>query len=115
MRHLYRCLALILSVSTLTLNACSNMEPAVPDKPLEGYDLVDLTKVDKPKYDKDYAECALIANQDHTSMTKMAGNTMGVAAERASLGIIGFRGGKDADRLTVLKRCLTGRGYNVLR
>jgi len=48
-------------------------------------------------------------------VTKMAGNTMGVAAERASLGIIGFRGGKDADRLTVLKRCLTGRGYNVLR
>lgn len=107
--------ALAFSLLTLALAACSNMEPAVPDKPLEGYDLVDLSKVDKEKYDKDYAECAVIANQDHTSVMKTAGNTMGVAAERASLGIIGFKGGKDADRLTVLKRCLTGRGYNVLR
>jgi len=115
MTHMNRRFALTFYAATLALAACSNMEPAVPDKPLDGYDLVDLTKVEKPKYDKDYAECAVIANQDHTSVTKMAGNTVGVAAERASLGIIGFRGGKDADRLTVLKRCLTGRGYNVLR
>jgi hypothetical protein len=91
------------------------MEPTVPDKPLEGYDLVDLSRVDKDKYSKDYAECAAIANQDHTNVTKMAGNTMGVAADRVTFGIMGFKGSKDADRLTVLKRCLTGRGYNVLR
>ncbi len=91
------------------------MEPSVADKPIPGYDLVDLSRVDKEKYDKDYAECAAIANQDSTSIAKMAGNTVGVAAERASLGIVGFKAGKDANRSTVLKRCLTGRGYNVLR
>jgi len=32
-----------------------------------------------------------------------------------SLGIIGRRASNDADRMTVLKRCLTGRGYNILR
>ena len=41
--------------------------------------------------------------------------SVGAAADRASLGIIGQRHAKDADRGTVLKRCLTGRGYNVIR
>ena len=40
----------------------------------------------------------------------------GVAfADRASLGIIGQRQSKDADRSTVLKRCLAGREYVILR
>lgn len=108
-------IALPLLLVSLTLSACSSMEPSVTDKPIVGYDLVDMTKVDKDAYDKDYGECAAIANQDHTSVTKMAGKTMGVAAERATMGIVGFRTSKDADRQTVLKRCLSGRNYNVLR
>jgi hypothetical protein len=117
MSAMTRTLALIVTSSTLLLSlaACSSMEPSVADKPIPGYDLVDLSRVDKDKYEKDYAECAVVANQDSTSIAKMAGNTVGVAAERASLGIVGFKAGKDADRATVLKRCLTGRGYNVLR
>ena len=116
---LYRCTLLspllALSLSVVSLTACGSMEPAVADKPLTGYDLVDLAKVDKEKYEKDYAECAVIANQDHSNMVKVASNTVGAAAERASLGIVGYKASKDADRVTVLKRCLTGRGYNILR
>lgn len=107
--------ALLCVLSALSLAACSSMEPSVAEKPLTGYDLVDLAKVDKEKYDKDYADCATIANQDHTSVAKVASNTVGVAADRASMGIVGYKTSKDADRITVLKRCLTGRGYNVLR
>jgi hypothetical protein len=113
--HMTHRRTLLLACLSLVFAGCSSMEPAVAEAPIQGFDLVDITRVDKEKYDKDYAECAVVANQDHTSMARMAGNTMGVAAERASMGIVGFRAGKDADRSTVLKRCLTGRNYNVLR
>lgn len=108
-------IALTLPAACLILGACASMEPSIADKPIAGYDLVDLSRVDAAKYDKDYSECAAIANQDSTNVAKLAGKTVGVAADRASMGIIGFRADKDADRSTVLKRCLSGRGYNVLR
>jgi hypothetical protein len=115
MRNRFAFAAWLPALALSTLPACSNMEPNVIDKPVAGYDLVDLSRVDQAKYEKDYADCAAIANQDGTSVTKMAGKTMGVAADRVSMGVLGFKGDKDADRATVLKRCLTGRGYNVLR
>jgi hypothetical protein len=95
--------------------ACTNLEPDVTPVPITGYDLVDMSKVDATKYDKDYGECAGIANQDVNSVSKTATRAVGTAADKVSLGIIGRRAASDADRMTVLKRCLTGRGYNILR
>jgi hypothetical protein len=104
-----------LIIITLVLAACTSLEPNVTPVPITGYDLVDLSKVDSAKYDKDYADCAQIANQDINSVSQTATRAVGTAAERVSLGIIGRRATNDADRMTVLKRCLTGRGYNILR
>lgn len=107
-------LPLLLTTAWLA-SACSSLEPNVPTKPLIGYDLVDLSKVDPVKYEQDYEACASIANQDSTNVGKMATNAMGTVADKASMGIMGYRANKDADRSSVLKRCLSGRGYNVLR
>jgi hypothetical protein len=104
--------AMVIAVSTV---ACTNLEPNIETKPLDGYDLVDRSKIDVDKYDKDYAECALIANQDTGSVGKTATKAVGTVADRASFGLIGNKASKDADRTSVLKRCLTGRGYNILR
>ncbi|MBC7701492.1 hypothetical protein [Aquabacterium sp.] len=105
-------LAVVLSLSAA---ACTSLEPDVEMVPVTGYDLVDKSKIDPVIYDKDYAECAAIANQDITSVSKTASRAMGTAADRVSMGIIGRRAVNDADRMSVLKRCLTGRGYNILR
>ena len=100
---------------TVLAAACTSLETNIETQPTEGYDLVDRTKVDAGKYDKDYAECAAIANQDTGSVTKTATKAVGAVADKASLGLLGNKGSKDADRMSVLKRCLSGRGYNVLR
>lgn len=91
------------------------MEPAIDTKPTEGYDLVDKTKVDRQQYEKDYEFCATLANQNSGTVANVATRTVGTAADRATLGIVGHRAPKDADRRSVLKRCLTGRGYTILR
>ena len=98
-----------------TLSACTSLEPPMVVEPLIGYDMVDLSRVDVAKYTEDHKQCAAIANQDITDVTRVAGRALGAAADKASMGVIGHRQAKDADRGTVLKRCLTGRGYNVLR
>lgn len=113
--RLTRVAALSSALALSALGACTNLEPNVETVPLTGYDLVDMSKVDAAKYDKDYAECATIANQDINSVGKTASRAMGTAADRFSMGIIGRRAASDADRMSVLKRCLTGRGYNILR
>ncbi|MEY4563605.1 MAG: hypothetical protein RLZZ618_2882 [Pseudomonadota bacterium] len=107
----------LLPVAALTfaLSGCTTLEPEMVVEPLIGYDMVDLTRVDQTKYAEDYKQCAVIANQDIADVTRVATRVLGTAADRASMGIIGQRMSKDADRSTVLKRCLTGRGYNVLR
>lgn len=97
------------------LSACTSLEPNVAMVPVTGYDLVDKSKVDTTLYDKDYAECASIANQDINSVSTTATRAVGTAADRFSMGIIGRRAANDADRMSVLKRCLTGRSYNILR
>lgn len=114
-RTLTRIGALSAALALSALAACTNLEPNVETVPITGYDLVDMSKVDKDKYDKDYNECATIANQDINSVGKTATRAVGTAADKVSMGIIGRRAAGDADRMTVLKRCLTGRGYNILR
>lgn len=102
-------------VLALSASACTSLEPNVDMVPVTGYDLVDKTKIDTVVYDKDYAECAAIANQDVNSVGKTASKVVGTAADRVSMGLVGRKAANDADRMTVLKRCLTGRGYNILR
>lgn len=99
----------------LSAAACTSLEPNVDMVPVTGYDLVDKSKIDTVVYDKDYAECAAIANQDINSVGKTASKVVGTAADRVSMGLVGRKAANDADRMTVLKRCLTGRGYNILR
>lgn len=106
---------LTLSLCALSLAACTTLEPNIDTKPIESYDLVDKAKVDMQQYEKDYEACATIANQDGGSAGKIASRTMGTVADRATFGLVGQRAAKDADRMSVLKRCLSGRGYNVLR
>ena len=107
--------AAALALGLLSLGACTTLELDLPPEPLAGYDLVDPSKVEMTKYRTDYQECVAIANQNLSDVTRFAGRVAGAAADRASLGILGQRQAKDADRGTVLKRCLTGRGYNVIR
>lgn len=109
------CSLLAAIVLVTTLAACTSLEPNVAMVPITGYDLVDNSKIDPVIYDKDYAECAAIANQDINSMSTTASRAVGTAAEKVSMGIIGRKAANDADRMSVLKRCLTGRGYNILR
>jgi len=102
---------------TLALGGCSTttLEPKLAAAPLLGFDMVDPAKVDAPQYERDYAQCATLANQDAVSLTRTAANALNTAADKATAGVLGGRAGKTADRHTVLKRCLTGRGYLVLR
>ena len=106
---------LAVSFGLLSLAACTTLEPELPVEPLAGYDLVDLAKVDTTQYHAHYKQCVAVANQDLDDVTRFATRAAGAAADRASLGIIGQQHAKDADRGTVLKRCLTGRGYHVIR
>jgi hypothetical protein len=105
----------VLCLVTLLAACSTTLEPPLSTKPLEGFDLVDVTRVDKDKYPVDYAECALLANQDALDVQRLAAGAVGAVADKATLGLIGSKTSKNADRATVLKRCLTGRGYNVLR
>jgi hypothetical protein len=97
------------------LSACTTLEPDMLPEPLVGYDLVDLTKVDQNQYAEDYKQCAAIANQNIADVSRVATRALSSAADKASLGVFGQKAGHDADRGTVLKRCLTGRGYLILR
>jgi len=104
------------ALATLVLAGCSTtLEPVLKDQPVAGFDLVDPGKVDKAKYAKDFAECAKLANQDQTDVGRMAAGVIGGAAEKSTFGIVGGKQSKHADRVTVLKRCLAGRDYTLLR
>ena len=103
-------------VASLSLVGCATqLQARLEATPPEGFDLVDPAKTDMAAYRKDYADCTVLANQDHVNLAASAGAVINTAAEKATLGLIGTKPSKDADRQTVLKRCLSGRGYNVLR
>ena len=104
-------------VCSILLSGCAtvNVYTAINTEPDENYSYVDLSRVDKEQYKKDYAECAEIANQRVQDNSRIAGNTFNKLLDRASFGILGNSVSKDADNVTVLKRCLEGRGYHILR
>jgi hypothetical protein len=97
------------------LCACTSMEPAIADKPLEGYQLVDASKVDMTAYSKDYAQCAAIANQNAMDLTPKVTDVARTAANKVSFGVIGSAKAAEAERGSVLRKCLAGRGYALLR
>jgi hypothetical protein len=107
------CIASLCGLASLV--ACTTLEPSLLPEPLVGYDLVDPSLIDSVKYQRDYQQCAELANQNLSDVTRVASRALSTAADKASLGIIGLRVSKDADRRTVLKRCLAGRGYVILR
>lgn len=99
------------------LSGCATVkvQPEISAIPDEKYSYVDLAQVDQAKYRKDYAECAIIANQSPENNDQLIGNAANRILDRVTLGILGNNTSKDADRTTVLKRCLEGRGYRILR
>jgi hypothetical protein len=108
--------SLLATMAALTLASCATtFEPKVSAAPTTGFDLVDPAKVDRIQYAADHAECAALANQDSIDPQRMATGALGAAADKISFGILGNKPGHNADRITVLKRCLEGRGYKVLR
>lgn len=104
-------------VISVCLFGCTTIkiQPEISAIPDEKYSYVDLSRVDQAKYRKDYAECAILANQTPENNEQVVNNTVNKLLDRATFGILGNSGSKDADRVTVLKRCLTGRGYNIIR
>lgn len=97
------------------LGACTSLEPAIADKPSASYHLVDLAKVDQDAYARDYAQCAAIANQDATDVGHKVTDVARTAASKASFGVIGSSKTAEAERGSVLRKCLAGRGYALLR
>lgn len=97
------------------LCACTSMEPAIADKPLLGYQLVDAARVDMTAYSKDYAECAAIANQNAVDVSHKVTDAARTAASKVSFGVIGSSKAAEAERGLVLRKCLAGRGYAILR
>lgn len=103
-------------VALVGLSACSTtMEPSLPSQPTQGFDLVDPRTTDMVKYQADYEQCAQLANQEPRDFGLAPSKVLNTAADKATFGLVGGKASKHADRTTVLKRCLTGRGYNVLR
>lgn len=113
--HPMRAIALFAILPFVLAGCSTTLEPRLAEKPISEFDLVDRAQVDTAKYENDYAQCARLANQDVVDMTRTAANALNTAADKASMGILGGKASKHADRQSVLKRCLTGRGYSVLR
>jgi hypothetical protein len=111
MRHL---LLLVLPLAA-ALSACTSLEPAIATAPSENYDLVDRSKVDMAAYERDYTECAEIANQNHGGVTNKVTDLARASASKVSFGVIGSSKSAEADRGSVLRKCLAGRGYHLLR
>jgi outer membrane lipoprotein SlyB len=115
---------------------------AINPQATRSYSLIDPAGVDMQRYEQDYAECAALANQTDTA-GRAAGAGAGAAVFGAILGAllgaaIGGRGSAgygagigaaygvgsgvgagiasgEAEKAAVLRRCLTGRGYAVIR
>jgi len=105
----------MIAVAGLVIAGCASIEPPIKPEPDENFSYVDIERVDAEQYRKDFAACAIIANQARKDNDQVISGAMNTALDRASFGILGDKTSKDGDRKSVLKRCLTGRGYNVLR
>jgi hypothetical protein len=102
-------------LAVLLLVGCASVDPPIKAEPDDNYSYVDTERVDPEQYRRDYAACATIANQVRQNNDQVISGAMNTALDRASFGILGDSRSKDGDRRSVLKKCLTGRGYNVLR
>jgi hypothetical protein len=97
------------------VTACTSLQPAIGTAPSASFSLVDPAKVDAAAYEKDYAECAVLANQNEGTVGGKVTDAARTVANKASFGVVGSAKSSDADRGATLRKCLTGRGYNVLR
>jgi hypothetical protein len=118
------------ATAVLLLSACST----VPSYPQFDYALVDPQRTDLVAYDKDYNECAALANQASVGNSAAGGAVIG-AGVGALLGALlcgrqcaawgagygaGYGGTSGAisatvDQQSTLRNCLVGRGYHVIR
>ena len=108
-------LPVILLAASMLSVSCTSLEPALTAEVSPKYNLVDPAVTDMTKYAKDYAECVEIANQNNVDVKDKVSGAARSAASRASFGLLGNTRSTEVDRGTVLRKCLTGRGYNVLR
>lgn len=117
-----------LLVATALLAGCA----AIDTRPKGDYSLIDPRGVNKARFEADFEECALLARQDSISARAIAGAVvLGVIGAMAASGT-GIRGRDSAaafgaagaaagaadarqEQGQVLRRCLTGRGYTVIR
>lgn len=98
------------------------------------YSLIDPKGVDMAKYQLDFNECAVLANQTRVAQRAAAGIVIGaiggaliggllcgrVCAEAgarggAAGGVLGATQGGVQEQQTTLRACLSGRGYTVIR
>ena len=128
---------LLVAVVTLVLAAC-----AVAPIARDDYSLIDPRGVDMGQYQQDYADCAALANQTRPEDRAAAGAVGGAAIGAvfgallgavicgrecantgAGIGAVsgvahGAAGGAASgiqEQQVALRRCLAGRGYNVIR
>lgn len=100
----------------------------------DNYSIVDPKGVDPARYRQDYSECAALANQTDVG-ERAAGGAVGGALFGAVIGslfcgrncanqgamagaiggVSGGVGGGVREQQVALRRCLAGRGYNVIR
>lgn len=97
------------------LTACTSLQPAIDTTPSSSFNLVDPAQVDGTKYEKDFAECAAIANQNEVGVKEKVTDAARTAASKVSFGVLGSSKSSQADRGATLRKCLSGRGYTVLR
>ena len=119
------------------LNGCA-VAPVTQDS----YSLIDPKGVDMAQYQQDYAECAALANQTRPEDRAVAGAAGGAAfgavfgailgaaicgrdcagygagvgaASGVAQGAVGGAASGVQEQQVALRRCLAGRGYNVIR
>lgn len=121
---------------------CGGCATTVRQAPSTNYSLIDPKGVDMGRYDQDYRDCAELANQtdvaDRTASNAAAGAVVGAAfgaiigaifcgrycAQQGAAwgagtgvvqGAVSGNGSAVNEQQGALRRCLIGRGYNVIR
>lgn len=99
--------------------------------PNPNYSLIDPRGVNQYRYEQDYKECYALADQTNTLTSMIGGALLGIAAgavvggaygnQRAGMSAGSAMGGAyggaaaENEKHAVLRRCLTNRGYAVIR